>query len=171
MAGSEKCGVLAARADLFDGAMCIITPTAKTRPAALKRTLQLWEALGSRTIKLTPTIHDQLVSRSSHLPFLSSVALTNYVLDPAHAAAHGRLCAGGFRDTTRIASSSPEMWRDIALANRRHIRKALAGYMRHLSKLDEMLRYGEGEQLAACFQEAKTLRDEWLAEGSSRRRK
>jgi len=168
MAGSEKAGVLAAQEDLFAGAVCIVTPTAKTRPAALKRAEKLWKALGCRTLRTTPELHDQLVSRSSHLPYLSSVALTNYILDPAHSKAQGQLCAGGFRDTTRIASSSPEMWRDIALANRRHIRKALAGYMRHLVKLDQMLRLGDGDQLAACFQKSKTLRDEWFAEASSR---
>jgi prephenate dehydrogenase len=168
MAGSEKAGVLAARADLFAGAICIVTPTAKTRPAALKRAETLWKALGCRTLRTTPEAHDQLVSRSSHLPYLSSVALTNYILDPAHSTVQGLLCAAGFRDTTRIASSSPEMWRDIALANRRHLRKALAGYMWHLAKLGEMLRRGEGEELAACFQKAKTLRDAWLAGASSR---
>jgi len=168
MAGSEKAGVKAARADLFLGAICVITPTSKTRSAALKRTEQLWKALGSRTIRTTAEAHDQLVSRSSHLPYLSSVALTNHILDPAHSAAQGLLCAGGFRDTTRIASSSPEMWRDISLANRRHIRKALAGYMQHLRKLDLMLKLGEGDRLSACFQKAKTLRDQWFSGASSR---
>jgi len=168
MAGSEKAGVLAARADLFADAICIITPTKKTQPDALKRTEQLWKALGSRLLKMTPAMHDQLVSRSSHLPYLSSVALTNCILDPAHSTTQGLLCAGGFRDTTRIASSSPEMWRDIALANRRYIRQALASYLRQLVKLDTMLKHGEGDRLAACFQKAKTLRDAWFAEASPR---
>jgi len=168
MAGSEKSGVLAARADLFEGAICIITPTGRTQPAALKRTVQLWKALGSRTIKMTPAIHDQLVSRSSHLPYLSSVALTTCILEPVHSTAQGLLCAGGFRDTTRIAASSPEMWRDISLANRQHIRKAMAGYMRHLVKLDEMVRRGDRDGLATFFEKAKALRQKWFAQAAMR---
>jgi len=168
MAGSEKTGVLAARADLFVNAICVVTPTSKTRPAALKRTEQLWRAVGSRMLRTTPQAHDQLVSRSSHLPFLSAAALANFVLDPKHSTAQGLLCANGFRDSTRIASGSPEMWRDIAIANRRHLRKAIAGYLRHLRNLDGMLKRGDGDALAAFFERAKQLRDQWSTAASSR---
>ncbi len=119
-------------------------------------------------LRTTPQAHDQLVNRSSHLPFLSAAALANFVLDPKHSAAQGALCANGFRDSTRIASGSPEMWRDIAVANRRHLRKALAGYLRRLRELDEMLRRGDNDALGAFFERAKQLRDQWSKGASSR---
>ncbi|HLP75392.1 MAG TPA: prephenate dehydrogenase/arogenate dehydrogenase family protein, partial [Candidatus Paceibacterota bacterium] len=121
MAGGEKTGVSASRADLFENAVCVVTPTRNSNQAALRKVEQFWKALGSRVIRLAPEVHDQLVSRSSHLPHISAAVLANLVLNPALPVEQSKLCATGFRDTTRIASGSPEMWRDIALANRKNL--------------------------------------------------
>ena len=82
----------------------------------MRKVQEFWTDLDSRVLTLTPKIHDDLVSRSSHLPHVVAAELANYVLSPAHPAEQALVCASGFRDTTRIASGSPEMWRDIAMA-------------------------------------------------------
>jgi len=121
MAGGEKMGVQAARTDLYANAVCVLTPTKKSKAAAVRKLEQFWKSLGARTLRLDAAQHDLLVSRSSHLPHVVAAALVNLVLDPAHPQTQVGLCATGFRDTTRIASGSPEMWRDIALANRKNL--------------------------------------------------
>ena len=115
----------AARADLFADAVCVVTPTRKSNPAAVRKVEQFWKSVGARLLRLTPEAHDDLVSRSSHLPHVVAAQLANLILDPEHPKEQGMLCANGFRDTTRIASGSPEMWRDIALANRQNLSRAL----------------------------------------------
>ena len=121
MAGAEKTGVSPARADLFVNTVCVVTPTKKQTRPALKKVGQFWRAVGSRVLELKPEIHDALVSRSSHLPHIIAATLASHVLHPAQPKHQAALCANGFRDTTRIASGSPEMWRDIALANRENL--------------------------------------------------
>ncbi|HEV3272720.1 MAG TPA: prephenate dehydrogenase/arogenate dehydrogenase family protein [Candidatus Methylacidiphilales bacterium] len=113
MAGSEQAGFAAARPDLFQGAPVIITPTQQTRPKAQRLAEKFWTALGSKLAVLPPEKHDQLVAAISHIPHLIAAALVN------HAVAFGDLdlAAGGFRDTTRIAAGSPELWSEILLAN------------------------------------------------------
>ena len=167
MAGSEKIGVSAARADLFEKALCILTPGPTSTPEALAKLTSLWKALGSRPITLQPDLHDQLVSRSSHLPHLVASALAGYVLDSSHAAEQPALCATGFRDTTRVASGSPEMWRDIAMANRTHLSQSLAGLMESLAQLKKALDTGDGKALEEHYLRAKQRRDEWHTQFSS----
>jgi prephenate dehydrogenase len=112
MAGSEKSGFGAARADLFDGATVVITPTARTSLLAEKRAGEFWSALGGRVVSLDPETHDTYVAQISHLPHLVAAALVN------HSSAEAReLAGGGFRDTTRVASGSPELWAEILAAN------------------------------------------------------
>lgn len=161
MAGSEKTGVQAARADLFEGAICAVTPTARSNSAALARVQALWALLGSRVLTLTPTQHDDLVSRSSHLPHVVAAALANYVLSPANPKEQAALCAGGFRDTTRIASGSPEMWRDIALANRENLARVLGVLIEDLQEFQRSLRQGDSKAVTEFFTSAKERRDAW----------
>jgi prephenate dehydrogenase len=161
MAGSEKNGVGASRADLFQDAVCVITPTPKCNRAAARKVEGLWRAVGARTLRLTPSEHDTLVSRSSHLPHVMAAALANFVLSPSHPKAQAMLCATGFRDTTRIASGSPEMWRDIALANRANLGKALGNLVRELNTFRRVLQKGDQAQLAEFFNRAKQRRDAW----------
>lgn len=161
MAGSEKTGVQAARADLFEGALCAVTPTARSNAAALARVQQLWAALGSRVLTLSPAQHDDLVSRSSHLPHVVAAALANYVLSPANPKEQAALCAGGFRDTTRIASGSPEMWRDIALANRENLARVLGVLIEDLQEFQRSLQQGDSKAVTEFFTSAKERRDAW----------
>jgi len=163
MAGGEKQGVLAARADLFECAVCVVTPTRKTHPTALRKVETLWKDVGARLLRTTPDVHDALVSRSSHLPHLLAATLANLVLDPKQPKAQAQLCATGFRDTTRIASGSPEMWRDIALTNRKHIGRALAGFINELNKFQSALKRGDSQAIAKFFETAKQRRDNWCA--------
>jgi prephenate dehydrogenase len=161
MAGSEKTGVLAARGDLFDGTRCVVTPTPRTPPAARAAIRRLWEAVGSEVVELSPAVHDDLVSRSSHLPHVIAATLARYVLSPAHARDQARLCATGFRDTTRIASGSPEMWRDIALANRAALSRVLEVFIQDLGEFQNLLAEGDPAALEGFFREAKARRDAW----------
>ena len=163
MAGAEKTGVAAARTDLFEKTVCVVTPTKKTNRAALKKVKQFWNALGSQVLELKPEIHDALVGRSSHLPHVVAATLASHVLNPAHPEVQAALCANGFRDTTRIASGSPEMWRDIALANRKNLAKSLNAFIADLQKLQRLVKKGDAKALAKFFETAKQRRDNWCA--------
>jgi prephenate dehydrogenase len=163
MAGAEKTGVLSARADLFECAVCVVTPTKKSNRAAVVNVEKLWKSVGGRLLRLTPEAHDALVSRSSHLPHVVAATLASTVLDPKHPKDIATLCATGFRDTTRIASGSPEMWRDIALTNRKQIGRALSGFVAELGKFQAALKRGDSKAIAKFFETAKQRRDNWCA--------
>ena len=163
MAGAEKTGVSAARVDLFVNAACVVTPTKRSNKAALRKVEQFWKAVGCRLLTIAPEVHDTLVSRSSHLPHILAATLVNRVLNPAYPAQQEKLCANGFRDTTRIASGSPEMWRDITLANRANLARALDQFSADLQKLKRTLKKADGKALAAFFEQAKQRRDSWCA--------
>jgi prephenate dehydrogenase len=165
MAGSERTGVTAAREDLFQGAVAVITPTATSDPWAVERLQGLWSSVGARVLQMSAQRHDELVSRSSHLPHLVAAALAHWILAPEHAAELGLLCAAGFRDTTRVASGSPEMWRDIALANRDAILEALRGLTGTLHGLEQALGARDAEALDAFLRLAKQRRDGWRESG------
>ena len=167
MAGAEKSGVAAARAELFTNAVCVITPTTQTNPAALRKVRRFWQALETRVLEMSPQAHDVLVSRSSHLPHVVAAQLVNLVLAPEHQPNQSALCANGFQDTTRIASGSPEMWRDIALANRDNLSTALDGFMRGLREFQRALKKRDTAVLARFFEDAKTRRDEWAGKPES----
>jgi prephenate dehydrogenase len=161
MAGAEKMGVKAARPDLFEKAICVLTPSPKSPPKAVRALTRFWAALGARTMVLSAAVHDQLVSRASHLPHIVAAELSNYVLDPALAKEQGLLCATGFRDTTRIASGSPEMWRDIAVANRANLQRVLSEFIQHLRTFQRALRRGDSRFIIDFFEQAKHRRDHW----------
>jgi prephenate dehydrogenase len=161
MAGGEKTGVAAARADLFADAICVVTPTKKSNAGAVRKLERFWKALGARVVKLPPAQHDVFVSRASHLPHVVAATLANLVLDPAQPRGQAQLCANGFRDTTRIASGSPEMWRDIALANRKPIAASLNAYLSELQKFQGVLKKGNANAIAKFFDTAKKRRDQW----------
>jgi prephenate dehydrogenase len=168
MAGAEKNGVAAARADLFEDAVCVITPTRNSNRNALRVVEALWKSVGSRVIKLTPEAHDDLVSRSSHLPHVVAAELANFVLSPRHPGQQSALCANGFRDTTRIAAGSPEMWRDIALANRLNLARALGTFIQDLQKFRRAVKAGNHQAVSIFFDRAKERRDLWARNARSR---
>jgi prephenate dehydrogenase len=161
MAGGEKMGVLAARADLFESAVNILTPTRKSNAAAVRKLERFWKSLGARTLRLDAAQHDLLVSRTSHLPHVVAAALAGMVLSPAAPEQQAALCATGFRDTTRIASGSPEMWRDITQANRRNLAKSVDAFVAELKKFQSVLKTGDGKAVENFFATAKSRRDNW----------
>lgn len=163
MAGGERTGVAAAREDLFEGAVCVVTPTQATSPDALAKVESLWTLVGGRVRRMSPAHHDEYAGRASHLPHVVAAALVNYVLSPAHPQEQRTLCASGFRDTTRIASGSPDMWRDIALANRDHLMRSLGVFIEDLSAFKDAMESGDPESLREFFNLAKQRRDEWCA--------
>ena len=160
-------GVKAAREGLFDNATCVVTPTQFSPPDAVEHLREFWQALGSKVMIMTPDQHDELVGRSSHLVHLIAAALTKHILNPVHGPEQAALCANGFRDTTRIASGSPEMWRDIALANQTHLQSELKSHITQLEYLSRVLEEGNAGEVERFFEQAKSLRDQWCAGGTS----
>ena len=167
MAGGEKTGVAAARADLFVNSLCIVTPSHNSDVAAVRQVEEFWQAVGARLLTLAPGAHDDLVSRSSHLPHVVAAELANYVLSPVHPAEQGMVCANGFRDTTRIASGSPEMWRDIALANRKNLGRVLGVFIEDLQEFRLALENKDTAAIEEFFEKAKQRRDKWHGQESS----
>lgn len=162
MAGSEKMGVSAARVDLFRDATCVVTPTRNSPPQQVAVTEALWKAVGGRVQKLSPELHDALVARSSHIPHVLAAQLARLVLDPANGPEQGSLCATGFRDSTRIASGSPEMWRDIVMMNGEQVLAALDQFHAELSRFKVLIEKRDASGIEDYFREAKALRDEWI---------
>ena len=163
MAGGEKTGVAAARGDLFKDAVCVLTPTKKSNVGAVRKLERFWKSLGSRVLKLPPEQHDLFVSRTSHLPHVIAATLAHLILGPSQPKGQSQLCATGFRDTTRIASGSPEMWRDITLANRKHIARSLAVFISELQRFEHVLKKSDSRGIEKFFAEAKERRDLWRA--------
>jgi prephenate dehydrogenase len=167
MAGGERTGPSAARADLFQGAVCVVTPTRNSHARTVGKVEDLWRALGARTLRLPPSAHDLLVARTSHLPHLMASALATFVLDPAAPEAQPLLCATGFRDTTRVASGSPEMWRDIVLENRDNLLGVMDALQKDVDEIRKLVRQGDPAALLHFFHTAKQRRDNWLAANAS----
>jgi prephenate dehydrogenase len=161
IAGSEKSGPGAAAPDLFRERRCILTPTAKTERGALRRVACFWSALGAKVEVMDPDLHDEVLAVVSHLPHVAAYALVRMLeraradaLDPAD------YCGGGFKDTTRIAASRAEIWRDICLANRRALVRALDDYIRYLARVRRWIREGRGAALEREFSRAAERRRE-----------
>lgn len=162
MAGGERGGPDAARADLFENTVCLLTPDDGTAPDALARVESFWRALGSRVRCLTPAAHDEAVALVSHLPHLLAAALVNHVAaQPGEPVA----CAGpGWRDATRIAAGSPELWTEILSRNRLPVTNALNGLITRLGEAARFLETGREAELRIFLSEAKCQR-EMLAGG------
>lgn len=162
MAGSDQTGVAASKPDLYVNARCVVTPTERSSTSAVYRIRQLWEAVGGRVLLASPGDHDHWAARASHLPHLLASSLAHHTLDPAQPDGVRELCATGFRDTTRLANGSPEMWRDIALTNRDEIRLAIKAWASDLAVLDAALAAASPSAIMAYLQEAKERREAWL---------
>ncbi|MDQ6987621.1 MAG: prephenate dehydrogenase/arogenate dehydrogenase family protein [Mariprofundaceae bacterium] len=163
IAGTEKSGAAASFAELFDNRTCILTPDATTDLQAVQRIEQMWQTAGSKVIQMDANTHDQLLAGVSHLPHLAAFALVNAVrkqrsdnFDPF------AFAAGGFRDFTRIASSSPEMWRDIAMSNRQPLLQQITALKNELSRLEKALQQRDKQTLLDEFSAAKNARGQWL---------
>ncbi|MCK5306039.1 MAG: prephenate dehydrogenase/arogenate dehydrogenase family protein [Candidatus Omnitrophica bacterium] len=153
MAGSERTGVEFARAGLFEGSVCIVTKSKRTTLNDLKKISAFWRKLGAKVKVLTPGRHDEIVARISHLPHLAAVALVNELNN-----GDTDFVSSGFRDTTRISSSSAKIWRDICLSNRRCISLALDGYIRRMKVIKKEIDDLNGPAISREFKKAKTAR-------------
>ena len=163
IAGSEASGAAAARASLFAGRNVVLTPLSETANDALATVNSLWQACGARVTTMTPARHDEVFAAVSHLPHVLAFVLVDELARRPDGAALLTHAGGGFRDFTRIAASSPEMWRDIALANRDALRTELARYRDALATVTQMIDRGDGAGLAALFERAATARQRWGA--------
>ena len=170
IAGKEKTGVAAASAQLFTGARCIITPTSKTDARALEQIRQLWQETGAMVLTMEPHLHDQILGAVSHLPHAAAFAMMNALADlrDSHLSALdlARHSGGGLRDATRIAASSPEMWRDIFLWNRDNIVSFIDGYTQALGELKQLIKSGDARGIEQSLERAKGERDKLNAQTS-----
>ena len=167
MSGAEKTGVAAARADLFENGVCVITPVPGSSAQMIRCLEDFWTGVGARILRLSAEVHDDLVSRSSHLPHVVAAELANYVLSPVHPPEQAMVCANGFRDTTRIALSSTEMWRDIALANQKNLRRVLGVFIEDLQEFCEALKNNDQKTVEEFFENARQRRNRWRNQAAS----
>ncbi|HET9575056.1 MAG TPA: prephenate dehydrogenase/arogenate dehydrogenase family protein [Nitrospira sp.] len=166
IAGKEKTGVAAGSDQLFAGARCILTPTKRTNQQALEQVRIMWQETGSIVLTMDPHLHDKILGAVSHLPHVAAFALMNALIDiraqvPAlDLAGHS---GGGLRDTTRIAASSPEMWRDIFLWNRDNLVAFIEAYERSLGELKRLIRTGDAAGIEKALERAKQEREKFPA--------
>jgi prephenate dehydrogenase len=160
IAGTENSGAEAAFPTLFRDRVCIITPTARTDGEALEKVTKMWEATGSHVVRMDAERHDVILAAISHLPHIVVYALVNAV---AGASGDGEsilnYSAGGFTDFTRIASSSPEMWRDICLMNREALIKVIDSFQENVARMKDFIERDDGTALVEEFNKAKRFRD------------
>lgn len=163
IAGREKTGVSAGSADLFRGARCILTPTRRTDPHALQTVRHLWEEAGSIVSTMDPFLHDQILGAVSHLPHVVAFALINALAEIRERNISGldllSYAGSGLRDTTRIAASSPEMWRDICLWNRENLVNMIETYQDQLQRFKQLIEMGDGPRLEQELERAKQVRE------------
>ena len=166
IAGAEKSGAAAASAELFRDRRVVLTPLKENAAAATSKVRSLWEACGARVTRLEPEEHDAVLAAVSHLPHLLAYALVHDVAERANAEQLFSYAAGGFRDFTRIASSHPEMWRDICVANRDLLLGELTRYQAQLGRVEKLLQASDAAALEKLFAQAREARDRWLKSSS-----
>jgi prephenate dehydrogenase len=176
IAGAEKSGVSAAKADLFIGKNVILTPAnlhdiqndalqpnnhAASRASKIARVTEMWQKCGAKVSEMSAETHDQIFAAVSHLPHLLAFALVDEIASRPNAEQLFSFAASGFRDFTRIAGSSPEMWRDISLANKAALLNEISAYENELSKLKQLLNNEDATGLQALFERASVARNNW----------
>ncbi|MCE9551331.1 MAG: prephenate dehydrogenase/arogenate dehydrogenase family protein [Betaproteobacteria bacterium] len=161
IAGGEQSGATAARADLYQNKKVILTPLPENSADAVARVRLAWELCGALVSELTPKQHDEVFAAVSHLPHLLSFALVHDLAQRENRDLLLSFAASGFRDFTRIAASSPEMWRDICLANRDALLIEMGCYMKELEILHKALAETDGAKLEEVFSIARSVRSNW----------
>lgn len=161
IAGAERSGVKAAREDLFRERNVVLTPIAETDPAAKELIASLWQGCGAKVSEMSPEQHDALFAAVSHLPHVLAFALVDHIAQQANAEQLFGFAASGFRDFTRIAASSSEMWRDICLANRDALLVQFTGYQQELAHIKALLENNDATGLEAIFARASEARRNW----------
>jgi prephenate dehydrogenase len=162
IAGAELSGVEAASPTLFRGRLVVLTPLDGTRSDACTLVEAAWQTCGARVMQMTPRRHDQVFAAVSHLPHALAFALVETIAKRPDAQELFSFAGAGFRDFTRIAGSSPEMWRDICLANREALLGELSAYQVALATLTEYIRSGDAASIESLFRDARTARDHWM---------
>ncbi len=161
IAGAEKSGAAAAQPDLYQGKKVVLTPLPENAQEAVLRVRQAWQACGAVVSELTAQQHDEVFAAVSHLPHLLSFALVHELAQRDNRDQLLSFAASGFRDFTRIAASSPEMWRDICMANRGALMDELGSYMQELKVIHEALAEGDADRLQEIFSLAREVRGKW----------
>lgn len=160
LAGTEFSGFDASFSTLFDGKICVLTPTEKTNPDALNIVKEMWKRLGSSVVEMDPVEHDRIFAMVSHLPHVLAYTIVNTVANSEEYCGElFRFTGAGFRDFTRIASSDPIMWRDICILNRDNILYAIESFEKELENMKKAIREGNRELLRKTFAASKKARD------------
>jgi len=162
IAGAEKSGAEAAQADLFKGRKVVLTPLPENSPGSIQVAREAWQALGAEVSTMPAEEHDAVFAAVSHLPHLLAYALVSDIAARPNAAQLFGYAAGGFRDFTRIASSHPEMWRDICVANGDQLLKELENFSGEIQKIKMLLQNRDAESLEKLFDDARGARARWL---------
>src|SRR6185503_3328207 len=162
IAGAEKSGAGAANAELFRDRRVIVTPLAENPDSAIKKVQDAWSACGARIARMDPEEHDAILGAVSHLPHVLAYALVHELASRENGAQLFAYAAGGFRDFTRIASSHPEMWRDICIANRDRLLIELRRYGEKVNTIQKLLEAGDAAGLEKLFAEARAAREQWI---------
>ncbi|MCG2722056.1 MAG: prephenate dehydrogenase [Thermodesulfovibrionales bacterium] len=157
IAGGDQSGIDKASAELFEGAKCILTPSEKTDKKTLDTVKALWKSFGSVTLLIDPGEHDKIYAVVSHLPHLLAYMMVNTVADIDNS--YFRFSGTGFLDTTRIASSHPELWRDICILNKENVIASVEIFRQNLDRAVQYLRAVDPESLEREFRKARTLRE------------
>ena len=157
IAGGDRSGIDTASAEIFHNAQCILTPTKQTDDNALEQVIRIWKTFGSIVRTIDPDEHDRIYAAMSHLPHLIAYELVNTVADIDRS--YFRFSGQGFKDTTRIASSHPELWRDICLLNKDYLLEYVEIFKSNLDRVSQYLRAHDAESLERDFKKARTLRE------------
>ena len=158
MCGSEDSGLDAARADLYEGALCVVCPTSAARPELISRAEELWKSVGARVTQLSPAEHDAAAAAASHVPHVAAAALVE--LMGRERPEFRKLCATGFRDTTRIAAGSPDLWSAILAENAESTAASLSKLEAILAGYREAIVKGDRQQMAKRLGAAAEIRAE-----------
>ncbi len=162
IAGSERSGVAAARADLYQDHRVILAPCGETDPQATTRVDWMWRQCGAVIDRMDAVTHDRILGMTSHLPHALAFALVDFIARGEDAGQCFELAAGGFFDFTRIASSDPVMWRDVAVANAPVLSEALGGYIDALARLKTLVDQGRADELQRVFANARQAREQLI---------
>jgi prephenate dehydrogenase len=168
IAGREASGVEAALPDLYVGRHVVLCPLPENAPETVARIAAMWRATGAVVSEMAPGQHDRVLASVSHLPHVLSFALVEQIMNGPDADLKLSFAAGGFRDFTRIAASSPEMWRDICVANRRALLVELDAYTQVLAQLRTAIEAGDGATLESVFARSRAVRSAWRERGGQR---
>jgi len=163
IAGTEHSGVAAAQVDLYHGRHVVLTPLEQTQPSAIEVVTQLWQACEANVSVMPADEHDRILAITSHLPHILAFTMMRYLHhNTDNSKSLLRFAGSGFRDFTRIAGSSPEMWRDICLANRDELLKQIDAYQTELKTVQKLLEQKNQDELEQVFHQARAIRQTWV---------